>query len=287
MKIFKIKSFCKINLSLRVLKRLSNGYHNIKSLVTFCDLHDVISISKIKGVNDKISFSGRFKKGVNKKSNTITNVLYLLRKRNFFQKQAFKIDIQKNIPHGSGLGGGSSNAANVLNFFNSKMRLKLNKDEISKIAYQIGFDTPVSLEKKNTLLTGKKGEILRLNQKFRLNILIVYPNVICSTKKIYANNKKFTFLRSQSNFYIKDKNKLIDFLKNENNDLEKTVTKFYPRVRKVIDFIKFQKGCYFSRITGSGSACIGIFSSNKAAVFTRKLIKLKFPKYWCAVSKTI
>ena len=287
MKKFKIKSFCKINLSLRVLKRLSNGYHNIKSLVTFCDLHDVISISKVKGVNDKISFSGRFKKGVNKKSNTITNVLYLLRKRNFFQKQAFKIDIQKNIPHGSGLGGGSSNAANVLNFFNSKMRLKLNKDEISKIAYQIGFDTPVSLEKKNTLLTGKKGEILRLNQKFRLNILIVYPNVICSTKKIYANNKKFTFLRSQSNFYIKDKNKLIDFLKNENNDLEKTAIKFYPKVRKIINFIKSQNGCYFSRITGSGSACIGIFSNMKSAVFAQKFMKLKFPNYWCVVSKTI
>jgi len=284
---FKIKSFCKINLSLRVLKRLSNGYHNIKSLVTFCDLHDLISISKIKGVNDKISFSGRFKKGVNKKSNTITNVLYLLRKRNFFQEQAFKIDIQKNIPHGSGLGGGSSNAANVLNFFNSKMRLKLNKDEISKIAYQIGFDTPVSLEKKNTLLTGKKGEILRLNQKFRLNILIVYPNVICSTKKIYANNKKFTFLRSQSNFYIKDKNKLIDFLKNENNDLEKTAIKFYPKVRKIINFIKSQNGCYFSRITGSGSACIGIFSNMKSAVFAQKFMKLKFPNYWCVVSKTI
>ena len=287
MKKFKIKSFCKINLSLRVLKRLSNGYHNIKSLVTFCDLHDLISISKIKGVNDKISFSGRFKKGVNKKSNTITNVLYLLRKRNFFQKQAFKIDIQKNIPHGSGLGGGSSNAANVLNFFNSKMRLKLNKDEISKIAYQIGFDTPVSLEKKNTLLTGKKGEILRLNQKFRLNILIVYPNVICSTKKIYANNKKVTFLRSQSNFYIKDKNKLIDFLKNENNDLEKTAIKFYPKVRKIINFIKSQNGCYFSRITGSGSACIGIFSNMKSAVFAQKFMKLKFPNYWCVVSKTI
>jgi 4-diphosphocytidyl-2-C-methyl-D-erythritol kinase len=284
---FKIKSFCKINLSLRVLKRLSNGYHNIKSLVTFCDLHDLISISKIKGVNDKISFSGRFKKGVNKKSNTITNVLYLLRKRNFFQKQAFKIDIQKNIPHGSGLGGGSSNAANVLNFFNSKMRLKLNKDEISKIAYQIGFDTPVSLEKKNTLLTGKKGEILRLNQKFRLNILIVYPNVICSTKKIYANNKKFTFLRSQSNFYRKDKKKLIDFLKNENNDLEKTTIKFYPKVRKIINFIKSQNGCYFSRITGSGSACIGIFSNMKSAVFAQKFMKLKFPNYWCVVSKTI
>ena len=287
MKKFKIKSFCKINLSLRVLKRLSNGYHNIKSLVTFCDLHDVILISKIEGMNDKISFSGKFKRRLSKKSNTIIKVLYLLRKRNFFQKQAFKIDIQKNIPHGSGLGGGSSNAADVLNFFNSKMCLKLNKDEISKIAYQIGFDTPVSLEKKNTILTGKKGEILRLNRKFRLNILIVYPNVICSTKKIYTSNKKFTILRPQSNFYIKDKNKLINFLKNENNDLEKTTIKFYPKIRKIISFIKSQNGCYFSRITGSGSACIGIFSNMKSAVFAQKFLKLKFPNYWCVVSKTI
>ena len=287
MKKFKIKSFCKINLSLRVLKRLSNGYHNIKSLVTFCDLHDLISISKIKGVNDKISFSGRFKKGVNKKSNTITNVLYLLRKRNFFQKQAFKIDIQKNIPHGSGLGGASSNAADVLNFFNSKMCLKLNKITMKKIASKIGFDVPINLEKKNVLLTGVNGKILRLNRKFGLNVLIVYPNIICSTKKIYENNKQFTFSKPQFDFSIKSRKKLIDFLKNENNDLEKTVIRFYPKVGQIIDFIKTQKGCYFSRITGSGSACIGIFSDMKTAISAQKLIKSKFPKYWCVVSKTM
>jgi len=284
---FKIKSFCKINLSLRVVRKLRNGYHNIKSLVTFCDLHDEISISRVKSSKDQVSFSGKFKKGIDKKSNTITKVLYLLRKKKFFNKQAFKINIHKNIPHGSGLGGGSSNAADLLKFFNSKMHLKLSRNEMRKIANQIGFDVPISLEKKNTFLTGKKNEIIRLFQKFGLNILIVYPNVICSTKKIYANNKKFTFLRSQSNFYIKDKNKLIDFLKNENNDLEKTAIKFYPKVRKIINFIKSQNGCYFSRITGSGSACIGIFSNMKSAVFAQKFMKLKFPNYWCVVSKTI
>ena len=69
-------------------------------------------------------------------------------KKKLIKDQTFKINIQKNIPHGSGLGGGSANAASLLNFFNSKMRLKLSKDEINKIACQIGFDTPVSLEKK-------------------------------------------------------------------------------------------------------------------------------------------
>ena len=284
---FKIKSYCKINLSLKVLKKLSNGYHNIISLITFCDLHDVISISKIKNLKDVIIFSGSFKNGINKKVNTITKVLDLLRSTKLLANQAFKINVQKNIPHGSGLGGGSSNAADLLNYFNSKMKLKLSKKKIKKLARKIGFDVPISLEKKNTFLTGKRDEILRLNHKFRLNILIVYPNLICSTKKIYKKNKKISLSKSQSFFYIKNNEKLINFLKNETNDLEKTVIKIYPKVKKIIDYIKSQKGCHFSRITGSGSACIGIFSNMKNAIYAQKLIKLKYPKYWCAVSKTI
>ena len=287
MKNSKIKSYCKINLSLRVLKKLNNGYHNIMSLITFCDLHDIISISKIGNLKDKISFSGKFKKGINKKKNTITKVLALLRRNQLIENQGFKINVQKNIPHGSGLGGGSSNAAYLLNYFNSKMRLKLNKKKIKKLASQIGFDVPINLERRNTFLTGKRGKILRLKQKFRLNLLIVYPNLICSTKKIYKRNKKISLSKLLSLSYIKDNKKLINLLKNENNDLEKAVVKIYPKVKKIIDYIKSQKGCYFSRITGSGSACIGIFSNMKNVIYAQKLIKLKYPKYWCVVSKTI
>ena len=284
---FKIKSYCKINLSLKVLKKLNSGYHNIISLITFCDLHDVISISKIRNLKDEICFSGRFKKGINKKSNTITKVLNLLRSTKLLANQAFKINVQKNIPHGSGLGGGSSNAADLLNYFNSKMKLKLSKDKIKKLARQIGFDVPINLEKRNTFLTGKRDEIMRLNHKFKLNLLIVYPNLICSTKKIYEKNKKISLSKPLPFFYIKNNKKLINFLKNENNDLEKTVIKIYPKVKKIIDYIESQKGCYFSRISGSGSACIGIFSDMRNAFYAQKLIKLKYPKYWCAVSKTI
>ena len=287
MKNFKIRSYCKINLSLRILKKLNNGYHNITSLITFCDLHDVISIFKIKSSKDKISFSGKFKEGINKKSNTVTKVLDLLRRTNLLKNQSFKINIQKNIPHGSGLGGGSSNAADLINFFNTNLKLKLNKNKIKKLANKIGFDVPINLERKNTFVTGKKDEILRLNQKFGLNLLIVYPNLICSTKKIYKQNEKKSFIKPQSSFYKKNKKKLIDFLINENNDLESTVVKIYPRIKKIIDYVKSQKGCYFSRITGSGSACIGIFSSMKNTIYAQKLVKLKYPKYWCVVSKTI
>ena len=148
MKNFEIKSYCKINLSLRVIKKLNSGYHNIISLITFCDLHDIISISKTKSFEDKISFSGKFKKGINKKSNTVTKVLNLLRNSKVLKKQKFKINIQKNIPHGSGLGGESSNAANLLNYFGSKKKLKLSKNKIKKLADQIGSDVSVNLKKK-------------------------------------------------------------------------------------------------------------------------------------------
>jgi 4-diphosphocytidyl-2-C-methyl-D-erythritol kinase len=283
----KIKSYCKINLCLQIIKKLNNGYHKISSLITFCDLHDVISISKIKNSKDKISFTGRFKKGINKKSNTIIKVLNLLRKKRLLENQTFKINIQKNIPHGSGLGGGSSNAASLLNFLNLKMGLKLSKNKIKKLAGQVGFDVPISLERRNTFITGKNDEILRLNQKFRLNLLIVYPNLICSTKKIYTKSRKIIFPKLSPFFYVKNNKKLINLLKNENNNLERTVIKIYPKIKKIIKYIKSQEGCHFSRITGSGSACIGIFSNMKNAIYAKKLIKLKYPNYWCVVSKTI
>ena len=128
MKNFKIRSYCKINLFLKVVKKLSNDYHNIISLITFSELHDVITVSKISNLKDKISFSGKFKGNIDNKSNTVTKVLNLLRKKNLLENQSFKINIKKNIPHGSGLGGGSSNAASLMNFLASKRLIKINKD---------------------------------------------------------------------------------------------------------------------------------------------------------------
>ena len=75
-------------------------------------------------------------------------MLNQLRKNNLFKKQAFKINIKKNIPHGSGLGGASSNAADLLNHFNSKMKSKLSKDKIKKIANQIGLTFQLTLKEK-------------------------------------------------------------------------------------------------------------------------------------------
>ena len=282
----KIKSYCKINLFLKVLNKLKNNYHTIVTLVTFSELHDLIFISKIEKSRDVISFTGKYKKGINKKKNTITKLLHILRKNKLMRNNFFRINIQKNIPHGSGLGGGSSNAAFLLKYLNFKLKFKLTKKNINKIAKQIGFDAPICLEKRNSFITGYKNEIIRLKKNFKLNLIIVYPGIVCSTKKIYNKNK----IRSKRpNFPINFKNnlRLIEYLKRENNDLEKAAISIYPKINEIINYIKSQKGCHFSRISGSGSACIGIFSNMKQAIRAQKRIKFKYPNYWCAVSKTI
>ena len=82
MKNFKIKSFCKINLSLRVIKKLNNGYHNIASLISFCDIYDLITISQIKGLKDKITLTPPKEIASTSKINTWLSLLAILKNRN-------------------------------------------------------------------------------------------------------------------------------------------------------------------------------------------------------------
>ena len=91
----KLKSWAKINLSLNVIKKLPNNYHKIESLITFVQLSDEIKIKTIDKVNHKISFSGKFSKGISK-NNTIIKLLNLLEKKELIKDKKFEIKITKN-----------------------------------------------------------------------------------------------------------------------------------------------------------------------------------------------
>ena len=95
------------------------------------------------------------------------------------------------------------------------------KNEI--LAEKIGFDVPISLEKENTLLIGKKDKFFKIKRRFKFDILIVYPNIICKTKKIFKKNRVSNFSKKYSFSIIRDKKKLINLLISENNDLEETI----------------------------------------------------------------
>ena len=134
-----IRSYAKLNLFLRVVKRLKNGLHNIQTNSVLIDLHDEITIKSIFGSKDIINFNGKFKKNIKKNKNTVTQILLLLRENGLIKKdKKFKITIKKNIPVFSGLGGGTSNAIYILKYFIKK---KLNDKLLKIIEKKIGTDS--------------------------------------------------------------------------------------------------------------------------------------------------
>ena len=287
MKTFLIYSFCKINLSLRVIEKLHTGLHKIQSIVTFVNLFDIIKIKEINSEQDQIKFYGKFKYNINLKTNTISKTLDLLRKNNYLKKKKFKIYIKKNLPHGSGLGGGSMNSAALIKFFLSTYKLNINHRKLYKIANKIGSDVSLGLENKNTFLMGGKKYLKRFKDKLKLHVVLANPRIKCLSKDIYSKNKQF------SNSYQKKFNsnfqKLfgLNNIKLDRNDLEQIVFQLYPKIKTLNTFIKKQENCIFSRLTGSGSTCVGYFKNLKNAQKAKKNIIKKFPNYWCEKAKTI
>ena len=238
MKFDKINSFAKINLSLNVIKRLSNNYHKIESLITFINLSDKIYIRRTKNKKHSIFFTGQFSKGISK-INTISNLLKILEKKKLLKKKKFEIKIIKNIPQKSGMGGGSMNAASILKYFSQKKIIKITKKEINKIAYFIGADVVLGLKKKNTILFKNKS-IKRVKFKTKINVLLVKPNVGCSTKFIYSKVKNYSKqkYKYKNNFFFTKK-----YLINSKNDLEEIVLK------------KISKNSNFEKIFISSTRC--------------------------------
>ena len=120
MSYFKIKSHAKINLALNIVGK-SKSLHRIESIVGFLDFHDEIKIKKIESKNHKIIFLGKFCGGI-KSTNSVSQLLKFLEKKKLLNSK-YKIIIKKNIPSKAGLGGGSMNAASILNFFLKKKNL--------------------------------------------------------------------------------------------------------------------------------------------------------------------
>ncbi len=278
-----IKSFCKINLSLKVLKKLKIGLHDIQSNTMLLNLHDTLKVKKFNGKKDIIIFKGNFKKMVNKSKNSVSDTIRILRKKNLIKKEnKYKIIVNKKIPVFSGLGGGTSNAAFLIKHL-TKNKIKSSKLKIFE--KQIGSDFKLFFYKQ--LFQKNLKKIIKYKKNFNFNFVLVYPNIQCSTKTIYSKVKKYSDSSETDFSKIISKDKFVDSIRKETNDLQKIVTSEFFILKRLLNFISIQQGCYFSRMTGSGSVCFGIFKSKKSAILGFKRIKKKFPKYWCVIAKTI
>ena len=280
MSYYKIKSPAKINLALNVVGKNKKTLHRIESIVSFLELHDEILIKKIKHNNHNIKFIGKFSSSI-KVKNTVSQLLKVIDKKKLL-KSKFQIIIKKNIPLESGLGGGSMNASSILNFLNKKKFINLSNKEMIRISDSIGSDVKLGIYSKNLIF--KSNNFIKTYPNNRISVLIVKPNFGCSTKKIYSKVKIF----SKAKFNKNSRNMFnFEFLKNVKNDLEFIALNKYPKLRILKSFLEKLSNIEFVRMTGSGSALIGYFNSDKKCKEAAKKVKKQFRNYWCKTSKTI
>ena len=275
-----LKSFSKINLSLNINSKLKNGLHDIQSYYCLINLFDKIKIRKIDKKKDKVVFFGPFVKHIKKSNNSITNLLKLLRKLELISGY-YSVNVIKNIPVFSGLGGGTSNAASVLKFL---LKGKVSKKILEKVEKLIGSDLRLFFHKQGFL---QNLRTIKTIKKQKLFFLLSRPNIICSTKKIYSKVKKYS-KKKKFNFQIMNNKKgFINYISEQNNELQSIVEEEYPSIKILLKDINTEKGCHFSRMSGSGSVCYGLFNNESNAKKALNKIKTKHPKFWFSIAKTV
>ena len=278
---FKIKSYAKINLALNVTGKKSK-LHNIESLISFIDLHDSITLRESNTKQHKINFFGKFSKKIGK-INTISKLLKILDNKKLLNNKKFGIKVIKNIPQKAGMGGGSMNAASLLNFFIEKKIIKIKKDELKKISNEIGSDVILGVKPSSAILLSN-GDIKKYKNKIKFHILVTKPNFGCSTKYIYSKVNSFSKPK-----FTSPKQKLFEakYLKNLDNDLEKVALNKYPELKRIKSFLGDLPNALFARMSGSGSSIVAYFHSKKACKKAYSQYKRKFNSHWCIESKTI
>ena len=252
----KIKTRCpaKINLYLKVLNKRVDGYHNLETSFQLIDLADDISFE----VCDKDISIASNKDFLCNTENTVFKSAQKI-KSLFKVNDGVKIHINKRIPIGAGLGGGSSNAASTIVALNSLWKLNLGIAELINIGKEIGADVPFFICGKNSLAKGI-GEKLKDTDSIKDNILLIKPNIHNSTKKMFD---EIDLHRESDNFKTSSsQNDFWDIFLRKNN----TVKKFYNENNKEYDL----------NLTGTGS-CIYVTYDEKKEL--NKILK-KIPSNW-------
>ncbi len=240
------RSFAKINLGLEVTGEREDGYHELRTIFQTISLFDTINIRKnnknrifLSGDDENISWNS---------SNTIVKAFDLMYK-NFTLDQGFDIQVRKKIPPGSGLGGGSSNAAVIMMFIVDYFSLKVSKNELIELGMKIGADIPFFFT-GGTMLGEGIGEILTsIDEPAIESIAVLMPGLHISTGDIFLDHnltktpfksKIITFLGSGD----------ISMLKNE---LESTTFKKYPELKRIK--MKMESlGLDYVSMSGTGSS---------------------------------
>ena len=280
-----IPSYAKINLFLKIGKRLGSGYHNLQSVMQMIELNDNITIEPIN--EDKIIVESTNPE-LASDENLAYKAAHLLKKKHRV-KHGVRIYIEKNIPLEAGLGGGSSNAATTLLSLNKLWGLKLKEKQLIDMASQIGSDVPFFIGENAAVVEGIGDKIKRIKKSFSINVVLINPGFRVSTKWAYSafdKQKPKIKAKADINSLVKaiERKDIKEIANNLHNDFEPIVTKKY----KVINDIKtnlLRNDALNAMVSGSGPTVFGIFNSIYEA--REAFFKIQYDYPFVFLTKTI
>lgn len=279
-----LKSRAKINLSIDVLGKRTDGYHLVEMIMQTIDLFDKIKILSLH--EDKIIIKSNSEEIPMDNNNIVYKAANLI-KREFNIKKGIEIYIEKNIPVAAGMAGGSSNAAAVLKGLNKLWNLNLSDNELKSLGLKLGADVPFCIEGGASLAENigeKLTNIVGLSQD--AFILVCKPELFVSTKEVYEaidskiiekkpNNKLLIQLLKENNIELLSKNMY--------NVLESVTKKKYPIIKE-IEEIMINNKALGSMMSGSGPTVFGLYNSKDDAEKCKKILLQNFKQVYLVKS---
>lgn len=268
----------KINLSLRVLRRRGDGYHDLDSLVAFADLADAVCFTPNDHFSLRVSGPGADDCG-DVSANLILRAAEALAARvPGLARGTF--DLDKQLPVAAGLGGGSSDAAAALRLLARANGIAVNDPRIVAAAESVGADVPVCLDPVARVMRGIGHDIGAPVDLPPLSALLVNPRVAVPTAAV------FRALVLPADGHPAPPNPpaasagLLDWLRAQGNDLEIPARTVAPVIGSVLDALRALPGADLARMSGSGATCFALFPSIASAKAAEATLSAAQPHWW-------
>ena len=261
---FKLPSFAKINLSLRILGRRADGYHEVRTVLQTVSLADELSFYTRAG--EKILLSCNDPEIPLGEDNLIIRAARALRDR-FGVRAGATIQLEKHIPTKGGLGGASSNAAMTLLGLARLWSVDISLSDLMEIAATLGADVPFFFLGGRALATGRGTDLKALPDGDRKYLVIISPNATVSTARAYEALKApaLTTLNDDSILFISCAQEIseLSHLCAPHNDFEEVIFASEPEIERARNSL-LKVGAGGSLLAGSGSSVFGIFDNKQA-----------------------
>jgi 4-diphosphocytidyl-2-C-methyl-D-erythritol kinase len=271
----------KVNLTLRVVGRRDDGYHEIESLVAFADFGDRLSFSPGGSLALKVHGPSAVQAGAGDDNLVLKAARALVALRPGIMLGAF--DLDKRLPVAAGLGGGSADAAAALRLIAQASGLSGDDLNLYTAARATGADVPVCLDPRPRIMRGI-GEVLSAPLDLPpLPAVLVNPGVALPTKAVFARWRPVAnpaALLDPAMAGTTDRDRLLQLLTAQGNDLETAAIALAPAIAEVLAALRAQQNCRLARMSGSGATCFALFASAADAAAAEKLLSVKHPAWW-------